>query len=427
MTLNGSTITTSGRAISGITIFSMEDGILPPSGKITVNASRIMTSGENASGIYLFGRNGVITNRGTITSGQAAAIGGDEFASGNTIINAGTLASGAGTAIILPGANSQVILQSGSVIHGSININGNVTFSPGSNYQVELGPAGSPNQLVASGTVSIGGTTNVQVLDAPNGYRLKTPYTIITASDGVLGTFAGVTAEGASPFLAPALSYDPDNVYLTLNTNFVAGAVTPNQRAVATYLDRVAGDPGMQSLVGRLLGMSVLQAPLTFASMDGELHASLATAMLNQGSQALRRLGGRLAMLEGSAPAANFAWSGLTLASSASANDVPAPSAQTLGPAGLGFTGPGFWIQGVGDFSNIDGDANAAGYRYRSGGVATGVDAQVASDTYIGASFSYVSGSMTLDGRNDSGNVNSPQVGLYASHRSGDLSVKAVA
>ena len=77
--------------------------------------------------------------------------------------------------------------------------------------------------------------------------------------------------------------------------------------------------------------------------------------------------------------------------------------------------------------SNIDGDANAAGYRYRSGGVATGVDAQVAADTYLGASFSYLSGAMTLDGRNDSGNVNSPQVGLYASHRSGDLSVKAIA
>ncbi len=370
-------------------------------------------------GVWTFGSNSQFLG-GTSINGGTLRVNG--VLTSPVTVNAGGILSGIG-AVSSVVANPNGVVAPGNSA-GTLAVQGNATLLPGALYQVAFSPAGDLSHMNVGGIATVGGASLRFLANPDSSFRLNERYALISAGGGVQGQFGTVNSP---PLLVSSLAYDANNVFVTLDTNFLAGAVTPNQRAVAGYLDRVAGDPGMQSLVGRLLGMSLPQAPRTFASMDGELHASLSTAMLNQGSQALRRLGGRLAMLEGSAPAATFAWSGLTLASSASDNDAQPSYAQTLGPAGLGFTGPGFWIQGVGDFSNVDGDPNAAGYRYRSGGVATGVDAQVAADTYLGASFSYVSGSMTLDGRNDSSNVNSPQIGLYASHRSGGMSVKAIA
>jgi fibronectin-binding autotransporter adhesin len=60
----------------------------------------------------------------------------------------------------------------------------------------------------------------------------------LTASGGVDGQFTDVTSNLA--FLTPLLSYDPNNVFLTLIRNditFASVAQTPNQRAVAAALD----------------------------------------------------------------------------------------------------------------------------------------------------------------------------------------------
>ena len=63
---------------------------------------------------------------------------------------------------------------------------------------------------------------------------MTTTYTILTATGGVNGTFAGVTE--TFPFLTPTLTYDANNVFLSLflaQGAFAAEARTPNQRAVA--------------------------------------------------------------------------------------------------------------------------------------------------------------------------------------------------
>jgi len=224
----------------------------------------------------------------------------------------------------------------------------------------------------------------------------------------------------------PLLFYGPNDVFLALGTDFLSAAVTPNQRAVASYLDHTANDAGMQPLVGRLLSVPSAEMPATLASLDGEVHASLSSALLTQGSQALRRLGGRLARLEAGNRGVPLGSSGLAIAAAEPATDAPAAYTQALGPAGLGFAGPGFWIQGLGDTSRVSSDGNASGYRYRSAGLATGVDAELAADTFAGASFSYLNGTMSLTERNDSANVSSPQLALYASHRSGALTLMGV-
>ena len=55
----------------------------------------------------------------------------------------------------------------------------------------------------------------MQVLAENGNYARQTRYTILTANGGVTGTFAYVTSNLA--FLAPTLTYDLNDVFLTLN------------------------------------------------------------------------------------------------------------------------------------------------------------------------------------------------------------------
>ena len=64
----------------------------------------------------------------------------------------------------------------------------------------------------------------------------RTTYTILNAAGGLSGTFASVNE--LYPFLLSSLSYDANNVYLTLQIGgFAAAAQTPTQYAVGSVLD----------------------------------------------------------------------------------------------------------------------------------------------------------------------------------------------
>ena len=149
------------------------------------------------------------------------------------VLAAGQL-TGAGTIGGL--VNAGTVAPGNSI--GTLTVNGNVNFLPGSFYQVEANAAGQSDKIVATGTATLAGGT-VQVLAENQAYARQTRYTILTANGGVIGTFADVTSNLA--FLTPTLTYDPNDVFLTLNRNditFASVAQTPNQRAVAGALDR---------------------------------------------------------------------------------------------------------------------------------------------------------------------------------------------
>ncbi|MCD8520472.1 MAG: autotransporter outer membrane beta-barrel domain-containing protein [Alphaproteobacteria bacterium] len=90
----------------------------------------------------------------------------------------------------------------------------NVTFNPGSTYEVEVNSAGQSDLIDASGTATINGGTVIGI-PYPN-VSLSQPYTILTAAGGVAGTFDGSSDNYA--FLDTALSYDANNVYLTFSS-----------------------------------------------------------------------------------------------------------------------------------------------------------------------------------------------------------------
>ncbi len=111
----------------------------------------------------------------------------------------------------------------------------------------------------------------------------RTTYTILNASGGVAGTFA--SANSLYPFLLPQLSYDANNVYLTLQVGgFAAAGQTATQRAVGRVLDAnvftATGD--FATVIGTMAAntQSPALAQATLTSLSGQNYSSASTAMV---------------------------------------------------------------------------------------------------------------------------------------------------
>ncbi|WP_237143373.1 autotransporter domain-containing protein [Phyllobacterium zundukense] len=97
---------------------------------------------------------------------------------------------------------------------GTIHVNGDLTFSPGSTYLVETSADGTSDKSEVSGTASLNGARVQVEADSGNG-QPTTTYTILTSTGGVSGLFSGVTANLA--FLKPVIGYpDANTVILSL-------------------------------------------------------------------------------------------------------------------------------------------------------------------------------------------------------------------
>lgn len=148
-----------------------------------------------------------------VVDGGTGAFNGD-------VDNRGTLSPGLAT----PGAAPDVLVASG-----------NFTQAPTGNLVIQLASPTSFDRLAVNGTATLAG--NVQ-LDTVNGYNpLGRSFTFLTATSGVLGTFA--TASGSAvatnrAAIAALLTYSPNSVTVAFQQlPFTGFAQTPNQAAVA--------------------------------------------------------------------------------------------------------------------------------------------------------------------------------------------------
>src|SRR5262249_54368495 len=147
-----------------------------------------------------------------------------------------------------------------------------------------------------------------------------TTYTILAANGGRNGTFDSVTSNLA--FLNPTLSYDPNNVYLTLtpnSTHFPSVGLTRNQIAAGGGVERL-GDGNTIYHAG--LNLSAPQARAAFDLLSGEVSASEKTALVED-SRFLREAAiDRLRAAFGTVGAARSP----VMAYAADAKLVPAPA-----------------------------------------------------------------------------------------------------
>ncbi len=277
----------------------------------------------------------------------------------------GGIVGGSGTVGSLTARQGGTVAPGNSI--GTLNVAGNVSFEPGSRYAVEVGPNGQSDRIQSGGSATIGGGEVAVTLEdsanllAQSEVRslLGQQYTILSAQQGVSGQFDAVALNYL--FLGTGLSYQPTGVTLSVGrngTSFASVAQTPNERAVAAAADALAaGNPVYESLLGSGTAGEARQA---FRQLSGQIHADIASALVNDSRYLREALNGRLRQAEG-------------LASSSA---IKADEG-------------GAWAQLLGAWDHASGDANATGYQASTYGVLVGLDSAAAADWRLGVATGY--------------------------------------
>jgi outer membrane autotransporter protein len=384
---------------------------------------------------------------GGLVVGDAAHAGANLI--GDVTVGRGNLLEGHGTITGNVTVTDAGVRPGGGNSIGTLHVTGDVTFNGSPQFNVNVNAAGDTSKLAVGGTAKLAG----EVIVAPSGnpFAPSTRYTILTAARGLGGTtFNEVTTILA--FLTPSLSYDSNNVFLTLACNdpaacgsdtgggdagggttgggtastgfgFAKVAQTRNQRAVATALDR---GPVSNPLIIAVLNQTVAGALQAFDALSGEVFGSVHNTQGQEAQFARSAMLGRMrqssyAGIPGDLGALGFGGPQLAYAS----DNASAAYATKAAP---GARGPSrdltFWAQGLGGWGHADSDGNAASLRSRFGGFLSGVDARFGDTLRAGFVAGYMRSDLNVNARSSSAGIDSVQLGAYATGQLGAFNIR---
>ncbi|WP_373019551.1 autotransporter domain-containing protein, partial [Thiomicrorhabdus sp.] len=420
LTLTGTNTYSGGTTVNGGTLQGTTDSL---QGDIVNNAN--VAFDQSASGIYA----GAISGTGSLVKSNAGRLNltGLNTYSGDTTINDGILSVN-GSA-----ANSRAIVNTSGTLGGSgtiggislnggtlapgnsigtLNVAGDVDFSAGGVYAVEVDAAGNSDYINATGTATL---TNgsVQVIPEAGTYNLSTDYTILTAAGGLGGTtFDSVSSTLA--FLTPTLTYDANNVLLNLRRNtsdYASVSTTPNQVAVGTMLDQLfnTGTTSVDTVLSNLNNLTAAGARQAYDALSGVQHTYSNQVSLQSVNQFKGLLFDRI-----NTPSP-------LLAAKESDRMLAYNDGETMTDAGsqLFDSNPPaekeWWIRGVANYGNIDDTLNVSGADYNASGVAIGADYKLDDKLTLGAAFGQTRTDVDVD--LGSMNVSTYQAALYGKKR----------
>ncbi len=379
------------------------------------------------AGAFTISSGGTLNNSGGTAANQGSlAIGGTML---GDLINAGvTLSTGTITGDILnTGAYANNGVQTGSLFNygtasGNGTLSGNVvnfgTLAPGNSigtmsiignltstgvYSAEVNSAGQSDLISVSGTATLqGGAVSVYAQPGSD-FAPTTTYRILNAAGGVSGAFASVNE--LYPFLLSSLSYDANNVYLTLAIGgFAAAAATPAQAAVGNVLDANVGNATgdfAQVLSAMATGtLSNAQAQATLQAISGNNYAGFATSMV-QGMQLFMN---------------NFANQSGGGGSPISNRVALAEACDVAGDVACdGATGTkwGAWGGAIGGLGTVGAGQPVGSVTYNAGGFAAGLDRAITDSFRLGVTAGYSTGTQWVGDFDGLGRSNTFQAGLY--------------
>jgi len=346
---------------------------------------------------YLTSNSSAFSGTTTVTDGSTLSVNG-QLGGRVEVADGGTL-KGHGTAgVVMADAGS--ILAPGNSI-GTLTVS-SLTTAPGTVYQAELDANGGHDLIHATGTATLNGG-QVAASYAAGSYLPGMSYTILTADGGVSGHFDNEADTLGTLFMDAQLFYDPNNVTLKLVQfrNFNAVAQTPTQFGVANAAQSLAtGNAVYDHIV--VLTDPVL-ARTAFNQLSGEAYASTQSALLDEqhliSDLLLDRLDSIATRTDATRPR-QLAYQGDDL----------------RGMLGTG-TRSGFWVQGFGDWNQLQGDGNSASMRDSSSGVLLGADGDLGEAWQGGAAVGYSDSAMDDVARSASGQSKNYHAAIYAGTR----------
>ena len=307
-------------------------------------------------------------------------------------------------------ANAGGIIGPGNSI-GTLTINGNITQTAGSTYQVELTSTGQSDRINAIGlaTIANGATLNIVKLDAAP-YVVGTHYTVLQADGGVGGTYTLTGNTKLSAFIGLIDTYDATHVYLDVAQTkpFASVGLTPNQ---------IAAGAGVESLGNRNpIYDAVIWLPTdgaaryAFDQLSGEIHASAKTVLIEDSRFLRNAVNDRLRAAFGTV--------------GASADAVATYDYGQRRAAAATTDSLAVWGQGFGSWGRNAGDGNAARLNRSTGGFFIGADAPVFDSWRFGAVAGYSRTSFDMKDRHSSGSSDNYHLGLYGGTTWGDLAFR---
>lgn len=336
-----------------------------------------------SNGLQLTGNSHAFTGTTTIEGGTLRL---DGSLGGSLAMAGGTTLAGSGTAGSAALASGSELSPGGAGAIGTLTFNGNLDLAAGSRYAVDVSDVGQGDSVAVAGMATLHGGAVVS-LGTGSHWNVATTYTILSAAEGVDGTFGDVSSNLA--FLVPTLSYTANAVKLTLRRNdvsFLDVAGTRNQRATAGALQALDQGSPLYSAVLRLDAAAARKA---FDTLSGEIHANLRGAITDDDRYQRDAINQHL----------------LTQYADGTGDATAA------------------WASAWGHWGSHDGDGNAARLRANGGGMLVGADTGVGSDTRIG--FALGTGHVSASARGDSATGDTRTAGLYGSGHYGNLMLQA--
>jgi uncharacterized protein with beta-barrel porin domain len=291
---------------------------------------------------------------------------------------------------------------------GVLTLGGDYTQAAGSTFAVLLDPGGTSDRLDVTGAVTIeNGATLSLAQSAP--LSPGDSFTILTATDGVSGEFSSVTKPNISGFLRTTPLYDGSSVQVVVTrASYTSAARTPNQRAVASALDRAlaAGPSGdMATVLLQVDKLSPAEFGVVADALSPEVYDAQTAAALGVGRDFARLLEQR------------------PLVCHVVVYEGP-PRVEEEPPCRAG--GITAWGALVGSLANRDGGPQHASYDYGSGGAALGVDARPSEHWLLSAELGGSRSALSFDEHRGSGDLNTVEVGAAATWMLGGTHLRVV-
>ncbi|MBD2783336.1 autotransporter outer membrane beta-barrel domain-containing protein [Xenorhabdus sp. DI] len=284
---------------------------------------------------------------------------------------------------------------------GTLKVAEKMTFDPGSHYAVEIASDGRSDRIQVEKSAQInGGQASVFFEDTGNllsfdDVRSLTgqQYTILSAKQNISGRFDRVVPNHL--FLGTRLSYQPSEVTLHIGRNetaFADVAKTHNERAVAVAADTLGiGNPVYESI---LTSGSTEQARTAFRQLDGQIHADIASQLVNDSRYLRDTLNSRLSQAEGRS----------------SSPDIHGDD-------------NGAWVRLLGAWNHASGTENATGYQASNYGVFLGADASIDEYSRLGMATGYTRTSLD-GGHSATADSNNYHLALYGDRQFGDFTLR---
>ncbi|MGD9883642.1 MAG: autotransporter domain-containing protein [Reyranella sp.] len=241
---------------------------------------QLVVANSESGGRIVFTGASTYSGPTTIESGATLVVDGSLVSSVNVM---GTLGGSGRVGTTTVGSGG--ILAPGSSI-GTLAVQGNLSFAPGSIYAVEVAP-GAIDRVTATGSASLKGTVLASFV--PGGSYSPRGQSILSAAGGRSGAFDALVAPDLPAGFLASLSYTSTDVLLNLTAGLGVGTpLTANQSAVAAAINNGFNTGNsLPSGLAALFGQTGGALAGSLGALSGEVQTGVQVSAFAFGNQFL--------------------------------------------------------------------------------------------------------------------------------------------